>query len=87
VTALQISQCDLVPQDLAHVEESRQATPYRKGFNHDVVHSLRDTIDQLGQLLFAAAYVVGDDPSWWILSAIEVHGAQACYRSMRQSYS
>jgi hypothetical protein len=73
---------------VAHVEDSCEVTPFRKGLDHYVVHRLRDSLGQLvDQLLSAATYVVDDDPSWWILPAIEVHGAQACYRSMRQSYS
>ena len=74
-------------QDLAHVEDSRQATPSRKLFDHYAVHCLRDNIDQRAdQLLFAITYVVDNNPSWRILSAIIVHGAQACYRSMHQSH-
>jgi hypothetical protein len=89
VTALQIVLlvCSRTAQDLAHVENSRQATPFRKGFDHYVVYRLRDNLGQLvDQLLSAATYVVDDDPSRWILFAIVVHGAQACYRSMNQSH-
>src|SRR6266702_584007 len=74
-------------KDLAHVKDGSQATPSRKGFDHYIVHFLRNDIDQrVDKLLFAATYVVDDDPSWTIPIALIVQGAHACYRSMHQSH-
>ena len=72
---------------MAHVEDSCQTTPSRKAFNHYLVHFLRDNIDQRAdQLLFTVTYVVDNEPSWRVLSAIVVHSAQACYNAMHQSH-
>ena len=87
IAALEICQRDLTTQDSAHVEDSSQTTSFRKGFDHYVVHLLRDNIYQRAdQLLFATTYVVNNDPLWRILSVIIVHGAHACYRTIDQSH-
>ena len=74
-------------QDLAHVEDSSQATSFRKGFDHNVVHCLRESIYQRAdQLLFVTTYVVNNDPLWRVFAIIIVQSAHACYRSIDHNH-
>ena len=82
IAALGIYLCDLSlsldTKDLAYVEDSSQATSFRKGLDHYVMDCLRENIYQrVDQLLFITTHVIDYDPPWRIPSIIIVHGAYA----------
>lgn len=72
---------------LTHVEDSSQATFSRKGFDQDVVHCLRNNVDERADwLLFSATYGVNNDASWRMFCVIIVNRAYAFYRIMYQRH-